>query len=106
MAVDELIDLVRIEEPSFYENPVPIYQRLQQEAPVFYYAPLDLFILTKHEDIRFAAQRKDIFSPTGGLLLTEIMHSAESHCAKSSSIRPERCFLTPTHRATGSFGGC
>ncbi|HXO53924.1 MAG TPA: cytochrome P450 [Mycobacterium sp.] len=77
MAVDELIDLVRIEEPSFYENPVPIYQRLQQEAPVFYYAPLDLFILTKHEDIRFAAQRKDIFSPTGGLLLTEIMHSAD-----------------------------
>ena len=77
MAVDELIDLVKIEEPSFYENPVPIYQRLQQEAPVFYYAPLDLFILTKHEDIRFAAQRKDIFSPTGGLLLTEIMHSAD-----------------------------
>jgi cytochrome P450 len=77
MAVDELIDLVKIEEPSFYENPVPIYQRLQQEAPVFYYAPLDLFILTKHEDIRFAAQHKEIFSPTGGLLLTEIMHTED-----------------------------
>ncbi len=32
-------------------NPVPIYQRLQREAPVFYYEPLDMFILTKHEDM-------------------------------------------------------
>jgi cytochrome P450 len=77
MAVDELIELVKIEEPSFYEDPVPIYQRLQREAPAFYYAPLDMFILTKHEDIRFAAQRKDIFSPVGGLLLTEIMSSED-----------------------------
>ena len=74
MTVEQLTDLVKIEEPSFYENPVPIYQRLQREAPVFYYEPLDLFILTKHEDIRFAAQRKDIFSPKGGLLLTEITY--------------------------------
>jgi cholest-4-en-3-one 26-monooxygenase len=78
MAVDELTDLVKIEEPSFYENPVPIYQRLQREAPTFYYEPLDLFILTKHEDIRFAAQRKDIFSPKGGLLLTEIMYREDN----------------------------
>ena len=78
MAVDELIDLVKLVEPSFYENPVPIYQRLQQEAPVFYYEPLDMYVLTKHEDIRFAAQRKDIFSPTGGLLLTEIMHTEDT----------------------------
>jgi cytochrome P450 len=77
MVVDELADLVKIEDPSFYENPVPVYQRLQREAPVFYYAPLDMFILTKHEDIRFAAQRKDIFSPTGGLLLTEIMYNED-----------------------------
>jgi hypothetical protein len=78
MAVDELVDLVKLVEPSFYENPVPIYQRLQQEAPTFYYAPLDIYVLTKHEDIRFAAQRKDIFSPTGGLLLTEIMHTEDT----------------------------
>ena len=78
MAVDELTDLVKIEEPSFYQNPVPIYQRLQREAPVFYYAPLDIFLLTKHEDIRFAAQHKDVFSPTGGLLLTEIMHTEDT----------------------------
>src|ERR1700730_16790872 len=77
MSADELADLVKIEDPSFYDNAVPIYQRLQNEAPVFYYAPLDIFVLTKHEDMRFAAQRKDIFSPTGGLLLTEIMHSAD-----------------------------
>jgi cytochrome P450 len=77
MAVDELIDRVKIEEPSFYQNPVPVYQRMQREAPVFYYEPLDLFILTKHEDMRFAAQRTDIFSPSGGVLLTEIMSSPE-----------------------------
>jgi cytochrome P450 len=74
MGAEELVDLVKIEDPAFYDNAVPIYQRLQNEAPVFYYAPLDIFVLTKHEDLRFAAQRKDIFSPTGGMLLTEIMY--------------------------------
>jgi cytochrome P450 len=77
MNAAELVDLVKIEEPSFYDNAVPVYQRLQTEAPVYYYAPLDIFVLTKHEDIRFAAQRKDIFSPTGGMLLTEIMYRDE-----------------------------
>jgi cytochrome P450 len=74
MTAEELVDLVKIEDPAFYDNAVPIYQRLQKEAPVFYYAPLDIFVLTKHEDLRFAAQRKDLFSPTGGMLLTEIMY--------------------------------
>ena len=73
MTAAELADLVKIEDPSLYANAVPVYQRLQNEAPVFYYAPLDIFVLTKHEDMRFAAQRKDIFSPTGGLLLSEIL---------------------------------
>jgi cytochrome P450 len=69
----DLADLVRIEDPTFYDDPIGIYQRLQREQPVFYYEPLDMFVLTKHEDLRFAAQRTDIFSTTRGLLLTEFM---------------------------------
>src|ERR1700722_14431269 len=74
MSADELADLVKIEDPSFYDNAVPIYQRLQNEAPVFYYAPLNIFVLTKHEDMLFAEQRKDIYSAAGALLLSEIMY--------------------------------
>lgn len=69
----DLSALVRIEEPSFYLDASVIYGRMQSEAPVFYYEPLDMFVLTKHEDVRFAAQRNDLFSNTSGILLTEFL---------------------------------
>jgi cholest-4-en-3-one 26-monooxygenase len=68
-----LAELVRIEDPSFYDDAIATYHRLQDEQPVFYYEPLDMFVLSKHDDIRHAAQRTDIFSTTRGLLLTEFM---------------------------------
>jgi cytochrome P450 len=64
---------VRIEEPSFYLDASVIYGRMQSEAPVFYYEPLDMFVLTKHEDIRYAAHRSDLFSNAEGILLTEFL---------------------------------
>ena len=71
-------DDVRIEDPDFYfEGREEIYSRLQEEAPVFYYEPLDVFLLTKHEDIRSATRRPEIFSSSHGLHLHQLRLTPE-----------------------------
>jgi cholest-4-en-3-one 26-monooxygenase len=64
---------VRIEDPDFYfEDRREGYQRLHAACPVFYYEPLGIFVLTKHEDIKEAARRPEIFSSARGLHLHEL----------------------------------
>jgi cytochrome P450 len=71
-------DDVRIEDPDFYfEGREEIYGRLHAEAPVFYYEPLDVFLLTKHEDIRSATRRPEIFSSSHGLHLHQLRLTPE-----------------------------
>jgi cytochrome P450 len=66
-------DDIRIEDPDFYfEGRPEAYQRLHAECPVFYYEPLDVFVLTKHEDIREAARHPEIFSSARGLHLHQL----------------------------------
>jgi cytochrome P450 len=67
------VDDVRIEDPDFYfEGRREGYERLHAESPVFYYEPLDVFVLTKHEDIKDAARKPEIFSSARGLHLHEL----------------------------------
>ena len=69
---------VRIEDPDFYfEGRRESYERLHAECPVFYYEPLDVFFLTKHEDIKEAARRPEIFSSARGLHLHELRLTPE-----------------------------
>ena len=72
--MDELTsDVVRIEDPDFYqEDREVVYPRLQTEAPAFYYEPLDIFVLSKHEDIKTAARTPETFSSSVGLHLAEL----------------------------------
>jgi cytochrome P450 len=66
-------DDIRIEDPDFYSaGRSERYQWLHAEHPVFYYAPLDLFVLSKHEDIRQAARHPEIFSSARGLHLHQL----------------------------------
>jgi cytochrome P450 len=68
-----LTDDVRLEDPNFYfEDRREAYERLQAEQPVFYYEPLDVFVLTKHEDIRQAGRYPEIFSSSHGLHLHQL----------------------------------
>lgn len=69
-----LSDRVRIEDDDFYdeENCYPIYEWLQREHPAFYYEPLDVWVLTKYEDVRYVSRTPSIFSSTGGLTLNEL----------------------------------
>jgi cytochrome P450 len=73
--VPELKDLVRIEDPLFYiDDPYPIYDRMRVEQPVFYYEPLDIYVLSRYNDIRAAFRQHDVFSSARGTNLSEVMH--------------------------------
>src|ERR1700744_1743329 len=64
---------IRIEDPDFYFDGRPeSYARLHAESPVFYYDPLDVFVLSKHEDIREAARHPEVFSSARGLHLHQL----------------------------------
>ena len=66
-------DDVRIEDPDFYfEDRREIYPRLHRDHPVFHYEPLDVFVLSRHEDIREAARHPEIFSSGRGLHLHQL----------------------------------
>ena len=75
-----LRDLVRIEDPQFYlDDPFPVFARMRAEAPVWYYEPLDTFVLTKHQDIRFVNRTPAMFSN-----------------ARARDGRPKRCSTAAT----------
>ncbi|MFC0450013.1 cytochrome P450 [Rhodococcus jostii] len=77
-AAKSLVDEVQIENPDFYdENQFAIYDRMRTEAPAFFYAPLDIFVLTRMDDIRYVSSRPDLFSNTGGLTLNQLRMKKE-----------------------------
>jgi hypothetical protein len=46
-----LAELVRLEDPEFYLDPHPVHDRMRREQPVYYYPPLDIFVLTRHAEL-------------------------------------------------------
>src|SRR5260370_40776947 len=64
-----LAELVRLEDPEFYLDAHPVYDRMRREQPVYYYAPLDIFVLTRYADMREAARRPDLFTSAHGSVL-------------------------------------
>lgn len=47
---------------EFLSNPVPTIKRAQQKAPVFYYEPLRMWVVTRYDDICRAARDWETFS--------------------------------------------
>ena len=69
-----LAELVRLEDPEFYLDPHPVYDRMRREQPVYYYPPLDIFVLTRYADMREAARRPDLFSSAHGVVLSQLQY--------------------------------
>ena len=69
--MDDLAAVAKIDDPTFYNDPYGVYARLRSEAPVMMYPPLNIWVLTKYNDIRDAARQPEIFSNTGGIFLTD-----------------------------------
>ncbi|MFE4956068.1 cytochrome P450 [Streptomyces sp. NPDC056653] len=86
-------DDVRIEDPDFYfKDRKEVYTRLHAEHPVFYYEPLDLFVLSKHEDIREAARSPETFSSGRGLHLHQLRLEPEETEAYATLYGPGEQF--------------
>jgi cytochrome P450 len=74
-----LSELVRIEDPQFYlEDPYPVFARLRAEDPVFHYPPLDTYVLTRHDDIRYVNRHPELFSNARGIFLNDVKYRAAS----------------------------
>jgi cytochrome P450 len=73
-----LAELARLEDPRFYIDPHPVYDRMRREQPVYYYAPLDIFVLTRYADMREAARRPDLFSSAHGVVLSQLQSHRNS----------------------------
>jgi cytochrome P450 len=75
---------IPFEDPNFYiDDPYPVFARLQREQPVYYYQPLDIFVLTKIDDIREAARQADVFSSGHGLFLNDLRMQKDNVAEKS-----------------------
>jgi cytochrome P450 len=72
-----LAGLVRLEEPEFYLDPHPVYDRMRIEQPASYYAPLDIFVLARHADMRAVARRPDLFSSVRGVVLSQLQNERD-----------------------------
>jgi cytochrome P450 len=93
---------VRIEDPDFYfDGKREIYERMHAECGVFYYEPLDVFVLSKHEHIRTAASSPEIFSSGRGLHLHQLRLTPEEKEVYGTLYGPGEQFAyadPPRHR--------
>ena len=68
-----LADLVQVEDTDFYDDrQFGVYDRMRTEAPAYYYQPLDVFLLTRMEDVRFVSTHPERFSNAAGLTLNQL----------------------------------
>jgi cytochrome P450 len=73
--MSDLASLVRLEDPNFYlDDPYPVLQRIRREDPVFYYEPLDMWVMSKYEDIRYVGRTPEIFSNHDGIFLNDFRY--------------------------------
>jgi cytochrome P450 len=73
--MNTLSELVRLEDPNFYwENPHPVLQRLRQEEPVFFYEPLNMWVVSKYADIRYVGRTPEIFSNHEGIVFHDFRY--------------------------------
>jgi cytochrome P450 len=73
MTQPSLADLVLVEDPDFYDDrQFGVYDRMRAQAPAYYYEPLDVFLLTRLDDVRYVSTHPQQFSNTSGLTLNQL----------------------------------
>jgi cytochrome P450 len=63
--------------PEQRENPFDVLERARREQPVFYAAALDLWVVTRHEDVLTMVKDHETFSSAGALKSSSIPHPQE-----------------------------
>jgi cytochrome P450 len=78
LAVPPLRDLVLAEDPGFYDDrQFSVYDRMRAEAPAYYYEPLDVFLLTRMDDVHYVSTHPQQFSNASGLTLNQLRMAAD-----------------------------
>ncbi|HEY0602305.1 MAG TPA: cytochrome P450 [Herpetosiphonaceae bacterium] len=54
-------------DPTFRENPYPLYAELRRDTPVFYSPLFDMWVVTRYADVAQVMKQTDIFSSVGSL---------------------------------------
>ncbi len=57
---------------DYFDNPYEIYQRMRDEAPIYYDEELDFYALTRHADVAAAFKDHESFSSARGCHLAQI----------------------------------
>lgn len=71
--------VIPIEDPLFYLNdPWPTFARMRRESPLYYYEPLDTFVVTRHEDVREVTKDPSLFVNSRGLFLNDIKYAPQA----------------------------
>jgi cytochrome P450 len=69
----DLLDVARIDDPNFYiGDPHPVYRRLPEEAPVWWYEPAGVWVLSRYADICRVEREATLFSIARGGFMGEI----------------------------------
>jgi cytochrome P450 len=76
MTVAELPNsVVRIDDPGFYlDDPLPVYAHLRRHQPVYRYQPLNVWALSRYEDIRHVSRNGQLFSSARGIQLNDFKY--------------------------------
>ena len=73
-----LADLVLVEDTRFYDDSqFGVYDRMRAEAPAYYYEPLDVFLLTRMDDVHYVSTHPQQFSNASGLTLNQLRMAAD-----------------------------
>lgn len=73
--MNDLAQDLRLEDLDFYfDNPEPVLERLRREAPVFHYEPLDMWVISRYEDVRTVGKSPGKFSNCSGILINDFKY--------------------------------
>lgn len=91
---------------EFLRNPRPIVRKAQAESPVFYYEPLDMWVITKHADICQAARDYETFSSQALSFVpppADLVSKVPEHADKELFIVIDPPIHTDDRKAVASF---
>jgi cytochrome P450 len=61
----------RLDAREFYDDPYETFARLRKEAPVYWYEPGQMWVLSRYEDIREVNSHPELFSSEHGFTLAD-----------------------------------
>ncbi|MFC8831516.1 cytochrome P450 [Streptomyces sp. NPDC057137] len=68
----DLKSVVDLQKPSFYtDDPWPVYAQMRAQAPVFHYEDLNVWVVSKFNDVRYVATHPELFTSTQGAFLND-----------------------------------